>query len=80
VPRAHRLVGGVAAAAGEPTIGPCCATFGPRSLRRRPLGVSANAAVTLPWRPGIEANEKKARRGRSRAGQEGGVRCYWLIR
>jgi hypothetical protein len=23
---------------------------------------------------------RKARRGRSRAGQEGGVRCYWLMR
>jgi hypothetical protein len=52
------LVGGVAAAAGEPTIGPCCATFGPRWPRQREVVVSAKAAVTWPWRPGIGTNEK----------------------
>jgi hypothetical protein len=54
VPGSGRLVGGVAAAAGEPTTGPGRATFGPRSLRQREVVVSANAAR----RPGIGTNEK----------------------
>jgi hypothetical protein len=29
--------------------------------------------------PRVTNPSRKARRGRSRAGQEGGGRCYWLI-
>jgi hypothetical protein len=50
VPGAAGLVGGVAAIAGEPGVGHRCTTFGPRSLRRPCLGVSAKAAVTWPPR------------------------------
>ena len=62
VPRAHRLVDGVAAAAGEPTVGPCCATFGPRSLRQRSLGMSAEASLTWAGRKS-RPEAAKARRG-----------------
>src|ERR1035441_8020267 len=58
VPRAGGLVGRTPAPASEPGVGHRSATFGPRSRRRRPVGVSANAAVTAPWRPGIGTNEK----------------------
>jgi hypothetical protein len=75
VPGTGGLVGGVAAVASEPRVGHCCATFGPRWIARRRLGVSAKAAVTRPWHAGIETRSRKARRGRSRGGpgREGGA-------
>jgi hypothetical protein len=62
------LVVRVAAVAGEPRVGPRCATFGPRSLGRQRVGVAAKAAVT--WQGGQESRPeaREARRGRSRAG------------
>ena len=59
--------------AGQPRVGHCCATSGPRSLARQRHGVLAQAAVTWAGQAGIEARSRKARRGRSRAGQEGGA-------
>src|SRR5437879_5955981 len=50
VPGSYGLVSGVAAAAGEPTIGPCCATGGPRSHGQSAVGVSGKAAVSRPER------------------------------
>jgi hypothetical protein len=46
VPGAGGLVGGTAAAADEPTIGPRCATGGPRSPRQSAVVVSGSAVVT----------------------------------
>jgi hypothetical protein len=49
-------------------IGHRCATFGPRSLRRRRLGVWAKAAVTWAGRAGIAPEaEKPAAAGAGRA-------------
>jgi hypothetical protein len=68
VPGAGGLVGGVAAVTSEPRVGPCCATFGPRSLGRRRLGVWAKDAVTRQGgqESGPEA-EKPAAAGAGRA-------------
>jgi hypothetical protein len=75
-----RLVGGAAAVASELRVGHCCATFGPRSFLRRGLGVSAKTCSDF-WRVGRNRGQKqKGPPRRCRAGQEGGVRCYWLIR
>src|SRR5260370_40627486 len=48
LPGTGGLVGGVAAPAGEPTIGPLYATLGPRSNGQRGVGVSGKAAATEP--------------------------------
>src|SRR5260370_38523304 len=48
VPGSGGLVGGVAAPAGEPTIGPLYATLGPPSNGQRGVGVSGKAAATEP--------------------------------
>jgi len=57
------------------------ATVAPRLAHVRSCG---GDWASWPWlgkgRRGIEAGSRKARRGRSRAGQGGGGRCYWLIR
>src|SRR5260370_24723137 len=48
LPGSGGLVGGVAAPAGEPTIGPLYATLGPRSTGQRGVGASGKAAATEP--------------------------------
>jgi hypothetical protein len=73
MPGSGGLVWGVAAVAGGPRVGPGCATVGPRAFGWRQVGVTAKATVTWAGRAGIEARSRKARRGRSRASQEGGV-------
>ena len=59
VPGAGGLVGGTAATAEEPRIGPRCATVGPRSRRWRQVGVWAHVAVTWAGE-GIEAAKQEA--------------------
>ena len=63
------LVAGTAAAASGPTIGHRWATFGPRSLAPRRCGQSQVRGRAAS----IAARSGKARRGRSRAGQEARV-------
>src|SRR5258708_3564367 len=70
-PGALRLVGGVTAAAGTVSIGHHCATVGPRWLVQGALGVSAKATVARRRGARIPHRSSKARRGRSRAGEEG---------
>ena len=41
------------------TVGPCCATFGPRSLARRRLGVSAKGWRALTGRRELGAEVEK---------------------
>jgi hypothetical protein len=69
---------GVAAIEGEPGIGPRCATFGPRSLGRRRVEVTAKATGTGAGR---ESGQKQKSPPRPKpGGQKGGVRCYELRR
>jgi hypothetical protein len=80
VPGVGGLVCRVAAVASRPRFGHCCATGGPRSFVWRRLSLTANGAASWASQVGLEARSRKARRGRSRAGQEGEGRCYLLIR
>jgi hypothetical protein len=70
VPGAGGLVGGIAAAAGEPRIGHRGATFGPRWLLARGLGASAKAVVTPSVAPATRDQRKSPPR-REPGGQEG---------
>jgi hypothetical protein len=74
------LVVRVAAVAGEPRVGPRCATFGPRSLGRQRVGVAAKATLTWAGRAGSGARRREARRGRGRAGGREAFECYELMR
>src|SRR5581483_4633004 len=72
VPGVGRLVMGTSALAGAVRFGQFCATVGPRSRGRSQVDVWANAAMILAGGWKMLRTKQEARRGRSRAGQEGG--------